>query len=199
MIAQKISPKQVVLPMVLFAFNPLVIIESLVSSHHDIVMVFLAFSAFYFLLQKKYIRAFVLLLLSIGIKYATIFLLPIFIIVWFMQWKKKQIDWEWIFTFSGVCMIPAIVLAAQRSNFQPWYLLFALPYFILGKKRVWLFVGAAVMPLVALLEYLPFLYLGNWNPPVPLILAWLTGSGIMLTIMISGIMQLVMQQKRVIE
>lgn len=198
-ISKLISPKTTVLSMVLFACNPLIIIESLVSSHQDVVMIFLSFVAVYFLLRRNYLRACLFLFLSIGIKYATVFLLPIFLVVWFLQWKKKKIDWEWVFTISGVVMVPAIILATLRANFQPWYLLFSLPYVLLGKKHMWVYVTAIVMPIAVLLEYVPYLFLGNWDPPVPMILSGTTLSGIVLTILLSGISYLVIWQKNVVK
>src|SRR5579859_1218874 len=56
-ILQKIRREEEVFGMVLFALNPLVIIESLVSAHNDIAMIFFALVAFYFLINKKHVLA----------------------------------------------------------------------------------------------------------------------------------------------
>ena len=47
-ILNKVSPKDATLGLVFFAFNPLVIIESLVSAHNDIVMFSIVLMSIYF-------------------------------------------------------------------------------------------------------------------------------------------------------
>ncbi|MEK7092295.1 MAG: glycosyltransferase 87 family protein, partial [Patescibacteria group bacterium] len=92
-ISKKIFPQSEISNMAFFAFNPLVIIESLVSAHNDIFMLFLALWSFSMLLEKKKMFAFVLILFSIGIKFATLFLFPVLLIISFWQKKGKNISW----------------------------------------------------------------------------------------------------------
>lgn len=171
-ILEKISPSHKLLGMSVFALNPLVIIESLVSAHHDIVMMFFAVASIYFLMNKKYLFALLLLALSIGIKFATVLLLPIFIGVYIFEKNRKNISWDMIFLVCVIVMTISIGLASIRTNFQPWYLLFALPFVSL-LVRFYVFIPSIVLSLFSLLIYVPFLYLGNWNDPVPTIIFWL--------------------------
>ena len=85
----------------LFALNPLVLIETLVSSHNDIVMMFLALVAFYFLFQKKNFYALLFLTSSIFIKYATVFLIPIFLYVIIQNHFNKKIQKEIVFIIAA--------------------------------------------------------------------------------------------------
>ncbi len=175
-IFQKIKPADGLFGMAFFALNPLVIIESLVSAHHDIVMVFLVTMAIYHLLNKNYIRAFLLLFLSIGIKFATILLIPIFIIVLLWQIKRRLIENETLFSYSLAAMVMAIIFASQRTELQPWYLLWLFPFVSLLTRRLLIIVSFLLLSVGLLLHYAPFLYSGNWNPPIPTIKLWITAS-----------------------
>lgn len=173
-IVEKFAPDKKILSMAFFALNPLVIIEALVSGHHDIVMIFFAVFAIHQLLDKKYFWAFLLLLISVGIKFATLFLLPIFIGVTILQFNKKKIDLSSVFTLTSLFMIVAVIFATLRTELQPWYLIWVLPFlsFILDNR--WLVIPLVSLSLGLLLGYVPFLFTGNWDPPIPTIKIWLT-------------------------
>lgn len=170
-ILKKISPEKEVWGMIFFALNPLIIIESLVSAHLDIVMLFFAVWSIYQLINKKYIPALILLAISIGIKFATAALLPVYLIVIVLQLKNKKTDWNLVFFSSLILMIGTVIYAAQRTNFQPWYLLEALFVAVFLSKNYIVFLPSIIISFFALLTYAPFLYLGNWDPPVPQILS----------------------------
>lgn len=180
----KINPSKRLFGMSVFALNPLVIIESLVSAHNDIVMIFLAVLAIYLLLDKKYFRAFLLLFLSIGIKFATIFLLPIFIIIIAFELRGRKINWERIFIAIIILMPISIVLSSIRTELQPWYLLWFLPFVSFLTDKKWLIISSFVLSLGLLLHYVPFLYTGNWDPPIPTIKFWLTTLSLVIGIML---------------
>ena len=91
-ISEQLSSQKSLLLLVLFAFNPLIIIESLVTGHIDIVMLVFALWGLYCLLQKKYIWAVFLLFISIGIKFVTVFLIPLFIAIYIMQRRGGDSD-----------------------------------------------------------------------------------------------------------
>ena len=172
-IMQKISPENELFATIFFALNPLVLIESLVSAHNDIVMMFLSIWSLYLLMDKKYFRSLILLVLSIAIKFATAFLIPVLLIVFFMQAWKKKINWEIIFYALITFMIAPVIAASIRTNFQPWYLLYVLPFAAILAKKYFVLIPVVIISFFALLQYVPFLYLGNWDPPVPMILRWL--------------------------
>ena len=172
-ILQKISPSHSLIGVVFFSLNPLVIIESLVSAHLDIVMLFFATFALYKLINKKYILSFILLAISIGIKFMTAALLPVFILLIILQLRNKKINWNLILPFALLCMTATIIYASQRTNFQPWYLLDLLFLAALLSHRFFIAIPFIVIPLFALLNYVPFLYLGNWDPPVPQLISTL--------------------------
>lgn len=161
-IMEKISPQNKILAMSLFAFNPLLIVESLVSAHNDIVMMFLAIWGVWAITRKKYVLGWFLLFLSIGIKFSTIFLLPVFFFITFWQIREKSLSWKKIFVFSMIFMGLAVIFSSLRTEFQPWYLLWVLPFVFLSLKR-WLIAVSVIFSFGLLAQYLPFLYTGEWN------------------------------------
>ncbi len=172
-ILKKISPKNELFGLSLFVFNPLIIIEGLVSSHNDLPMIFFAVLSLHLLVSKVYIKSFLFLLFSVGIKFATVFLLPVFLYPLFTK-NKNQINWIKIFNFLIPLMAIPLILVTVRTNFQPWYLLYIAGLSPFLQNRYYSLIISTVFPFFALLEYVPFLYKGDWNQPVPNILFWLT-------------------------
>jgi len=165
-----------------FALNPLVLIESLVSAHNDIVMMFFGLLGVYLLVEKKMVNSSLSLIFSVGIKFATGLLFPVFIYKIFQNKSKDN-----FFYFSVILMVAAVVFATIRSGlnfnpfgvnyqnvqFQPWYLLYVLPFAAFVQRKFFIMIPVFIISLFSLFQYVPFLYLGNWNPPVPTILAYL--------------------------
>lgn len=179
-ILQKISPTNEYLGVAFFALNPFVIMESLVSGHNDITMMFFAMWALYLLMINKYVRSIIVLILSIGVKFATLLLIPVFIMIFFLKRYGKNINWEKITLLIIGLMVGAVIAATLRTTFQPWYLLYVLPFAALLPNKYYVVIPSVVISFFATFQYLPFLYLGNWDNPVPSVLFWMmTGSVIL--------------------
>ena len=99
--------------LVLFAFNPLVIIETLVNGHMEIAMAFFGLLAIY--LSRRKLLSWLSFFASIGIKYMTVWLLPVIINPKYL----RQSVW------LGIVLVIAWVI---YYGFQPWYLLWVLPF-----------------------------------------------------------------------
>lgn len=196
-IMQAIAPKEELFSLVFFALNPLVIVEALISGHNDIVMMFFAMASLYFLIKRRYLFSFIFLLFSIGIKYATGFLLPLYAAIFLFDRKKVPVNWQAISLTFIVAMIFAVIAATLRTNFQPWYLLFVLPFAAVVAKRFYVIIPALIMTLAALLTYLPFLYTGNWDPPIPTILNEIVLGGVVLSAIVTAIVYLFRPKKSV--
>ena len=149
-IVRKISPENESLAIVFFAFNPLVLIESLVSGHNDIVMMCLGMFGILFLVTKRYLIGLVLLLLSVGTKYATGFLLPLYGIIMLFERKQVLVKYQQIFPIFIVTMLLAVVAASIRTTFQPWYLLFVVPLASLVPQKYYVIIPTFVLSIVAL-------------------------------------------------
>lgn len=156
-----------ILTVAFFAFNPLIVIETLVSGHNDIVMIFLALLSFYLLKNKRYLWAICLFLLSILIKYATGFLLPIFIFILWQMYHKKEINWEKTFIFSTFSMLIIFFLSPLREEMYPWYALWFLTFAFCVPKVKFLLYFSLAMSVGLLLRYLPFMYLGTYFGMTP--------------------------------
>ncbi|MEX2007781.1 MAG: hypothetical protein WD992_03330 [Candidatus Levyibacteriota bacterium] len=179
-ILKKMAPKRELPGIAFFALNPLVIIESLVSSHNDIAMLFIAMMALYLFMNRKYVRSVILLIISVGVKFATVFMLPVFLIN--LVLRKKSVPFEVRILPILVLMSTAVVIASVRTNFQPWYLLYALPFAALLSNKYFVVIPSVIMSFAALVLYVPYLYSGNWNPPIPEQLLWITTAGMAFSI-----------------
>ncbi len=119
-----------------FALNPLVIIETLMSGHNDITMVFLALLSVSLLFSQKIIKSYIALALSILIKFATIALIPTFILYYFKTIFKKEM------TFYYSCFISMTIiffLSFLREEIYPWYFIWVLAFatFLIKNRLVY--------------------------------------------------------------
>lgn len=160
-VLKKVDVKHQTLGMAIFALNPLIIIESLVSAHNDIVMMALGVYAMLFYLRYKPWSSFLLLALSIALKLMTIFLLPV-------------VFWRWDRSRALVLMVIGLVLVLLQREVLPWYFVWIMPFVALLPQRWEVTLVAGGVSLGLLLRYAPFLYLGHWDNPVPLIKIWVT-------------------------
>jgi len=167
-ILKKVSPQDEIFGVVFFAINPLVIIESLVSTHNDIVMICLSLGSLYLLMRKIYVRSFILLILSIGIKFATILLLPVFIYIAIRQLRNLSIDFKKVFAIIFILMTIAVFVTSfatgpnKNPELQPWYFLMLFPFAaFVAQKRI-VFILTIFVSISMLVSYVPFLLMGEW-------------------------------------
>lgn len=150
------------LSLVLIGLNPLILIESLISTHNDIVMMFFALLAFYFLLKNKQIKSYSLLFLSFLIKFATIFLLPVFLI-----FKKLKDNQRSIFLFLAMFVI--FLLSSLREEIYPWYAIWFLIFAFLNPKNKLILYVSLAFSFSLLFRYVPYMYFGTHFGNTPLI------------------------------
>ena len=179
-ILEKINPTKKITGLVLFAFNPLVIIESLVSAHNDIVMLALVLWAFVLVLNQEKVKIGFGLLLSIGIKFATGILAPIFL---YISIKKESLNSK-LFLYCGLLMLVVFIAVSLRTELQPWYLLYLLPFVVLADSE-WFFWPVMILSFGLLLHYVPYLFAGNWDPPLPMIKNIITYSSVIIGLIIA--------------
>lgn len=152
----------------LFALNPLVIMETLVSLHNDIVMIFLALLSFFFLMKKKIWPGVVFLILSILVKYTTIFLIPVFIYAAWKTAKKQAISWQKIFYFSALLLFFAFFLSPIREEIYSWYALWFFAFVSLIPSRKNLLSVSLALLFGLLLRYIPYLFSGTYSGLTPI-------------------------------
>lgn len=157
-----------IIAVILFALNPLVIIETLVSGHNDIVMIFLAFLSFFLLAKKKIFLGTIFFVLSIFIKYATLLLIPVFLYVVWRLIKNKGIDWARVYLFSSLLMLVAFLLSPIREEIYPWYAIWFISFsFLVPNKKVLLYSSVA-FSFSLLLRNVPYMLTGTYIGRTPL-------------------------------
>lgn len=153
-VMDSIDRKQKLPAMILFAFNPLVIIEVLLGAHNDIAMMALALGAFSLAQRQQRTASFFVLSLSVATKLITAALLPLAVIPW-NRW------------LALILMSAGLIAVLLRREFLPWYFLWVLPFATLfpDKKQIIILIWGICLGL--LLTYAPVLYWGHYNSPVP--------------------------------
>ncbi|MBU1499272.1 hypothetical protein KKE48_00180, partial [Patescibacteria group bacterium] len=145
----------------LFALNPLVLVETFINGHNDVVMMFFALLSYWFFLNSQKFRSLLFLLLSASIKYVTIVLLPFYLQG--LSLKVKKIDLPTLFSF-----ILLGIMFIRPGQLHSWYLIWAFSFIVLSRSN-WLIKVFTALTIGALLRYAPYLYYGHWDAPVYLL------------------------------
>lgn len=163
-----------ILSVAIFSLNPLVIFETLISSHNDIVMMSFVLLSYYFLTKKKLLVSIIFFIFSVFIKYATVLLLPVFL---FAVWKivrGNKIAWNKIFYYSALLMIVAFSLSPFREEIYPWYAIWFLSFVTLIPEKKNLLYISLIFSFSLMLRYAPFMYAGTHFGDTPLLKILLT-------------------------
>lgn len=188
-----VEPKKKVLGMAIFALNPLVIIESLVSAHNDIAMMAIAIWAVVFLLEKKNIFSWVLLSFSIATKLMTIVLVPVFFLAAGGKHSRGERSSHLGSEASRlrisllIAMLVGFALVLSRREPLPWYWVWLMPFIAFYPTKKWLVSLAGWYSFALLLRYGPYLYYGNWNAPVPILKWWVTLVPVVFSLFLLGV------------
>jgi hypothetical protein len=143
-------PDNRLLSLSLFAFNPLIIVESLVSAHNDTVMMAFALAAFYFSLKHSNILSFLFWSFSVATKLMTF---PLGLL-YLLGWSKRA---------AVVLLAIGLGIVLSRREFLPWYAVWVIPFSALIVEVRWLQYSIAGLSLGLLLRYLPVLYTGTYT------------------------------------
>ncbi len=152
-----------------FALNPIVLIETFVSGHNDIVMMALALTSFHFLTKKRILIAVILIILSILIKYATVFLLPLFVFVAYKETRGDKVNMEKIGKWGFYSMLIIFFLSSFREEIYPWYAIWFLPFAALTLKNRFIFYLSLFLSFTLMFRYVPYMLLGTHLGPTPII------------------------------
>ncbi len=170
-ILSRLDPPRAIFGATVFALNPLVIFESLVSGHNDVVMMAFAVMSFYYYLQKKRLVSFVLLSMSTATKVMTGVIIPLFVVGWQRMWTLWAMGLGFI-----------VFIFFTKREILPWYLIWFIPWYALVPRATWLKVIGTAASLGFLLSYAPFLYFGDYNPPVPALKFWIIVVSVLLAL-----------------
>jgi len=150
-----------------FALNPLVIIETLISGHNDVVMMGLVLLAIWLMDQRRRVLGLTSLVFSAAIKYATLPLIPFYI---FFNWFKIPKKRETFITGSVLIMLLVFLFISPiREEIYSWYFIWILALVALVPKRKLLIRVSLGFAFGLLLRYLPWFYFRNWGGVTPMI------------------------------
>lgn len=164
----KLSGKNIY-SLIFFALNPLVIIETLVSSHNDVVMLFFALLSFWLLREKKIPQSVLAFIFSILIKFSTLFLIPVYIYTIFLILRNKKVAWNRIWFYSTISMYIILFLSPIREEIYSWYLIWPLVFVSLIPNQKLLKNITVAFSFGLLFRVVPFLYTLNWGGVTPLV------------------------------
>lgn len=160
----------------IYAFNPVILFESVLSPHNDIVTIFFLLLAIYFgIVKNKKVYWWLMIILSAAVKFFTLPLLPLGL---FLNFKT---DLSKIIRYFLILLIPVIIYLVWQRDAYPWYFLniiILLCLCPLNKSYLILIYG---LTFGSLLYYFPFIYFGEYSnlvrelqyflPLIPLLIA----------------------------
>lgn len=119
---------------VFFSLNPLIIIESLISPHNDLLTLLLILISIYYLVQKKEIQSFTSMFFSVLVKYISLPLLFVFVykrIVKKIEVEKMIEYFYWVYALS-------IVILSFLRELLPWYVVPLVGLASLANKNLYI-------------------------------------------------------------
>jgi hypothetical protein len=161
-----VMSKRNLLALALFCLNPLVLLEGINNAHNDITMMALfmtGLAIFQLRVRKHNMQAVLLLaglwLASVYTKLITVIAPMVYL--GYMPLKKSWKDKINIYDVSTLAFT-AVMYADGAKRYFSWYLLWALPLWVLSQHMVTklLLFGFS---LGGLLSYLPYLYTGDYT------------------------------------
>ncbi|MEK7543315.1 MAG: hypothetical protein AAB557_00440 [Patescibacteria group bacterium] len=152
-----------------FALNPLVVLSTLVDGHNDVVMMTLALASFLCIKRRKFVMGIVLLIGSIFIKGATLFLVPV--LLWFLYsvWNKRPLPPSRVWYWASIAMYMIFFLSPFREEMYAWYFIWPLTFLALVDKPTVLYAASYGFSLGLSLRIVPFFYTRSWGGMTPLI------------------------------
>lgn len=174
-IVKEVRPQDQTVALAFFALNPLVVIESLVSAHNDIPMVFFAMLGIYLAIKKRWFFSILTVLFSYLIKQVTgVIFVPIILFALSFIYPRIKVSIENFIRLCIVFLFLGFFFVLTRMEVQPWYFLWVLPFLALLRPNGVIYLLNGGITLGLLLRYAPFLFQGDWNGNVPLVKTYVT-------------------------
>ena len=152
-----------------FGLNPLVTLSTLVDGHNDVVMMALALGSFLLLKRGRFFIAVLFFLSSIFIKGATLFLVPVFLLSTYAQYKKKTLSWERVWYWASILMYLIFLLSPIREEIYAWYFIWPLTFLALLEGPGLMHAASYGFSLGLMFRIAPFFYTRSWSGLTPMI------------------------------
>ncbi|MBI2442976.1 MAG: hypothetical protein HYV40_03675 [Candidatus Levybacteria bacterium] len=117
-----------------FGLNPLVVIETIIGGHNDVVMMAFLFIGIYLYLRKNRSFGVIFYICSVITKYATLILLPVFLLLKYTH-RREIITQTQLLRWSMYGMIIIFLMSSFREEIYPWYAIWFLPFVALVGSR----------------------------------------------------------------
>lgn len=125
-------------------------------------MVFFALLSIKLVLERKIIKSFLSYVISIFVKFSTLFLIPVFLEI-FLKNKKKDVNLGDVYYHAGILMFFIFLLSFFREIY-PWYAIWFLPFSaIIPNKKILKYLSLS-FSFGLLLSYIPYMYTGYYHP-----------------------------------
>lgn len=160
-ILKKVNPNRELLGIAIYGLNPLILIESLVSPHSEVVMLFFLLVAINTMVsQKNHFLKIIFFLFSVGIKFTTFILAPFFI---FSDRISKKWRINTIFRMLIIFLTLPLIFQISIREAYPWYFIpfIGLSALIPESKNINVLIIS--ISIGALLRYVPYLFTGAYG------------------------------------
>lgn len=169
-ISKHISPKTELFSLVFFAFNPLVIIEVLVSAHNDMAMIFFAIVGVYLLFAQKIKLAIIFIISSFLVKTPTLAII-VPSILFIVGRVRNKLDYDYFLRLCLLFLSLALYyflyhFLQEKYNMvemQPWYFVWFVPFISLIKYNKYITITGIIISIVLLFKYPFYLISGEWT------------------------------------
>jgi len=103
----RLSPERRLFGTILYAWNPLLIVESALAGHNDVVMAFFLALAVWFWTRDRRTLTIGALVLAALVKYVAIILVPLFLLAWWRGGHDRPLRILWTSALVGVALVAA--------------------------------------------------------------------------------------------
>lgn len=156
-ILAKKDQKKALTALVFFCFNPLVVVEGILSPHLDMVMTFFGLLGIWLYLEKRNFLSFLSFLFSVSIKYVTVS----YLIFWLKNFSFLKKIWLAWFVTLGIIIVQILL-----REILPWYFLPLLALSSLSLENRLIKNFSLGLSLGGVLYYFPYLFYGDYTLPV---------------------------------
>lgn len=164
-VMELVDPREKVFALAVFALNPLIMVETLVSGHNDIVLVAFAMLAVLAYVRRSALSAWVYLSVSIATKLMTALLVPVFIL---RRGRPAML----------MAMLIALAAVLVRREFLPWYFVWIVPFVAINADRLKAVRAASIVSFGLLLSYAAYLYFGEYSEIMQTVKTGIIWSGV---------------------
>lgn len=160
-IVEKLDRQKALFSLSFFAFNPLILLETLASPHNDSLMLLFILLSVYLILKKKYIVSLLSMLVGVGIKFVSLPLLLVNFFVTIVKPKKIEVFVKKLLPIFLIIYFLSASFVIYFREILPWYgITFIGLAALFNNKFIRLLSGGLSFGL--LLKYVSFLYQGEW-------------------------------------